>query len=78
MTFIILSIGTGEIIFIIFVALMLFGSKRLPEMARGLAKGLKEVKKVTEDIKKEIISDTDLSKELKDFKDLKDTFKDIK
>ena len=33
---------------------MLFGAKRIPEIARGLAKGMKEVRNVTDEIKREI------------------------
>jgi len=72
MTFIPLFISGGEIFFIIFAILILFGAKRIPEMARGLGKGLKEFRKVTDDIKKEISDETEI---VKDFKDIKDTFK---
>jgi len=47
-------IGTSEIIVILFVALLLFGPKRIPEIARGLGKGMNEFKKATNEIKKEI------------------------
>ena len=47
-------IGTSEIIVILFVALLLFGPKRIPEIARGLGKGMNEFKKATSEIKKEI------------------------
>lgn len=48
------SIGMQELILIFLVILLLFGSKRLPELARGLAKGLREFKKATNEIKNEI------------------------
>lgn len=48
------SIGMQELILIFLVVLLLFGSKRLPELARGLAKGLREFKKATNEIKNEI------------------------
>lgn len=38
-------IGTGELIVILCVALLLFGGKKLPELARGLGLGLREFKK---------------------------------
>lgn len=36
--------GTGEIILVIVVLLIFFGGKRIPELARGLGKGIKEFK----------------------------------
>ncbi len=38
-------IGTGELILILCVALLLFGGKKLPEFARNLGKGIREFKK---------------------------------
>jgi TatA/E family protein of Tat protein translocase len=37
--------GTGELLIIFLVALLLFGSKKIPELARGLGAGLREFKK---------------------------------
>ena len=48
---------------------MLFGAKKIPELAQGLGKGMKEFKKATEDIKKEIKDETEIIDNLKDFKD---------
>ncbi|NMH27502.1 Sec-independent protein translocase subunit TatA/TatB [Flavobacterium silvaticum] len=48
------GIGGGEMIFIIFIALMLFGSDKIPEMARALGKGMRQLKDATNDIKSEI------------------------
>ncbi|AWA28860.1 Sec-independent protein translocase TatA [Flavobacterium magnum] len=48
------GIGGGEMFFIIFIALMLFGTDKLPEIARGLGKGIAQVKNATNDIKNEI------------------------
>ena len=47
-------IGTGEIFVIILAVLLLFGAKKIPELARGLGKGLNEFKKASDDIKREI------------------------
>ena len=40
-----IMIGTGELILILCVALLLFGGKKLPEFARNLGKGIREFKK---------------------------------
>jgi sec-independent protein translocase protein TatA len=52
------GISGGEVILIFFAALLLFGSKGLPDVARGLGKGLKELQKATDEIKREINSNT--------------------
>lgn len=44
----------GELFIVILVVLLLFGSKRIPELARGLGKGIREFRKAAEDIKNEI------------------------
>lgn len=49
-----LNIGTPEMIVILFAVLLLFGGKKLPELARGLGKGLREFKEASEDVKREI------------------------
>ncbi len=38
------NIGTGEIILLLLLALLLFGAKRLPEIGRSLGTGMKEFK----------------------------------
>ncbi len=48
------GIGGGEIIFIMFIFLLLFGSDKVPEMARGMAKMMAQLKNATNDIKNEI------------------------
>ena len=55
-----MSFGFGEILVILFIVLLLFGAKRLPELARGLGQGMREFKKATNDIQEEIKSATDL------------------
>ena len=49
------NLGTGELILIFLVILLLFGAKRLPELARGLGKGINEFKDAVETSKKEIM-----------------------
>lgn len=48
------NIGTGEIILILLVVLILFGAKKIPELAQGLGKGIREFKKAMRDVEKEI------------------------
>lgn len=48
------GIGGGEIVFIILVILMLFGSDKIPEIARTLGKIMAQLKNATNDIKSEI------------------------
>jgi len=55
----------GEILVIILAIIMVFGTKRIPEIARGLAKGIGEIKKATDEIKKEI-AETDIVKDITD------------
>jgi TatA/E family protein of Tat protein translocase len=44
--------GMGELLVIFLIILLLFGAKRLPEIAQALGKSLKEFKKATKDVKK--------------------------
>ena len=48
------GLGGGEIILILFVILLLFGAKKLPELAKGLGKGISEFKKASTEIKDEV------------------------
>ena len=49
-----MSLGPWEIIIIFVVILLIFGGKKLPELAKGLGEGIKEFKKATSDIKDEV------------------------
>jgi sec-independent protein translocase protein TatA len=49
-------LNTPEIILILVLALVLFGAKKLPELARGLGHGIKEFKKATRDVQDELHS----------------------
>ena len=51
------SLGPFEIILILLVVLLLFGAKRIPEIARGLGKGIREFKDATNEIKQELTVD---------------------
>ena len=64
------GIGGGELFFIILVVLMLFGSDKVPEIARNLGRGMQQLKNATNDIKSEIHKSADID-------DLKKTFTEI-
>jgi len=49
-----LNMGGGEIMLIMVVVLLLFGGKKLPELARGLGKGIRDFKDASEGVKREI------------------------
>lgn len=49
----------GEIMFIALVALLLFGGDKLPELARGLGKGIRDFKDASEGVKREITNQID-------------------
>jgi sec-independent protein translocase protein TatA len=49
-----LNIGTGEWVLIFLVILLLFGAKRIPEMAKGLGKGIREFRKAMSEVQEEI------------------------
>lgn len=55
------GIGGGELIFIIFVALMLFGTDKIPEAARTFAKVISQLKNASNDIKSEIQKSADIN-----------------
>jgi len=74
-----LFISGAEIVFIFVVVLLIFGADKIPTIARGLAKGITQVKQATNDIKSEIQKTADLDpteniggdiqKEIKEVKD---------
>ncbi|HEY8208367.1 MAG TPA: twin-arginine translocase TatA/TatE family subunit [Myxococcaceae bacterium] len=46
-----LNLGAGEVILILVVALLVLGPKRLPELARGLGKFLREIRRQTDEVR---------------------------
>ncbi|NIK74511.1 sec-independent protein translocase protein TatA [Thermonema lapsum] len=48
------SIGGTELILILFILLIFFGAKRIPELARGLGRGIREFKDATREVKENI------------------------
>ena len=80
-----LFISGAEIAFILFIVVMVFGADKIPEIARGLGKGMRVLKDATNDIKSEITKSADkngidtsftkeISEELKKVKDDIDDF----
>lgn len=49
-----MGMGGQEMIFIFVALLLLFGAKKIPELARGLGKGIKEFKDATKDVRENI------------------------
>jgi len=67
-----LFISGAEIGFIMFILIMVFGADKIPEIARGLGKGMRTLKNASNDIKGEIQKsaekqgiDTDFSKDVR-------------
>lgn len=71
-----LFISGQEIFIILLIVLLLFGANKIPEIAKGLGKGMREFKKATDDIKREMNDHTNDLK--KDFKELDDDIKKVK
>ena len=65
----ILFISGQEIVLVFIVFLLLFGAKSVPDLAKGLGKGMREFKKATDDIKKEFRENTsEITKDINDIK----------
>ncbi len=60
------GIGAQEIILILLVLLLLFGAKRLPEIAQGLGKGIREFKKAMKETSDELNKAVDEEKKLEE------------
>jgi len=52
-----LAFGTWEIVLIVAVVLLLFGGKKIPELMKGLGKGVKSFKQGMNEVEKEIKED---------------------
>jgi len=64
----VLFIGGPEIVVILLFIVMFFGSKKIPELAKGLGKAMREVKDASNEIKKEIRDSTSSIKDNFDVK----------
>lgn len=63
MTPLILGLSAWELVAIVLVVLLLFGGKKIPELMRGLGKGVKSFKQGMNEIEEEIKKDDTLSSE---------------
>ncbi|MBR9853369.1 MAG: twin-arginine translocase TatA/TatE family subunit [Algicola sp.] len=74
-----LFISGAEIFFILFVVVMVFGADKIPGIAKGLGKGMRQLKDATDDIKREIQKsadvDTDFTKNIR--KEIDDVKKNV-
>jgi len=59
-------IGMQEILIILLIVVLLFGAKKIPELAKGLGNGIKEFKKATKDAEKEITDEKEKVKTASD------------
>lgn len=72
------GIGGSEMLFIVFVFVLLFGADKVPEIARGLGKGIKMVKNATNDIKDEITRSAEKQFDESGGQELKDEINKVK
>ncbi len=79
-------IGGTEIVFVLLIVVLVFGADKLPEIARGMGKGMRTLKDATNDIKHEVtksakennIIDTDAAKDIqKEINKVKDDLGDF-
>lgn len=85
MNTILLFISGPEIFIILLIVVMLFGADKIPEIARGLGKGMRQVKDATNEIKREINNsaqkqeiDTEFIRDInKEINDVKDNLDDL-
>ena len=62
------NLGMGELLVILIVVLLLFGSKKIPEIAQGLGKGIREFKKSIKEVEEQIsVPDKDIREIKKSF-----------
>ena len=72
-------ISGAEIFFILFIVVMVFGADKLPEISRGLGKGMRQLRDATDDIKREIQNSADKQGINTDFaKDIKKEIDEVK
>ena len=75
----ILFISGAELVFVFFIVLLVFGADKIPTIAKGLAKGMTQIRQATNEIKTEISKNTEVKNPTKTItKDLNDSVSDIK
>ncbi|MDD4858053.1 MAG: twin-arginine translocase TatA/TatE family subunit [Candidatus Krumholzibacteria bacterium] len=62
-------IGLSELLIILFLVLLFFGPKRLPDVAEALGKSIRKFKEASRDVKSDIESSTDKKSEITEGKD---------
>lgn len=85
MNTIFLFIGAPEVMIILLIVVMVFGADKIPEIAKGLGKGIRQVKDATNEIKRDINEsaknqglDTDFTKDIKNsITDVKENIDDL-
>jgi sec-independent protein translocase protein TatA len=65
------SIGTGELLLILLFVLFFFGSKKVPDLARGLGRGLREMKDAVQGIERDIRDGVNVDEEQKKTDEIK-------
>ena len=71
--------GAMEILIVLFFVLMFFGAESIPKVARGLGRGIRQIKDATEEIKSEMMdSARDVQKEIEKNRSLLDDPEDTK
>ncbi|MFH1699909.1 MAG: twin-arginine translocase TatA/TatE family subunit [Candidatus Zixiibacteriota bacterium] len=61
--------GWGELLVVFLLILLFFGAKRIPDIATGLGRGIRDFKKALKDTKDEITKDNSTTEKLEDKKD---------
>lgn len=65
MTLLFFNMGGGEILVILLFVLLLFGSKRIPDIARNLGRGIRQFKDAAEDVQRDITNSiTDVKRQI--------------
>lgn len=73
-----LFISGPELFVVILIVVLLFGADKIPEIARGLGKGIRQVKDATNDIKKEISNSAEQTTHSEGTNNIKEEINDVK